>query len=101
MFIRMLSRQMSRYFLLWLLAPLSHAGPMGFQNSWMMMGDISPNLREVFANYAVTPRDAFGVAEPYMRADDNGISNLLTELTYTRLLQRWNQPDAQANLWFA
>lgn len=76
------------------------AGPMGFQDSWMVMGDLGPNWREVFANYAITPRDAVGVAQTYMRADDDSRSRLLTELTYTRLLQRWNQRDAQANLWF-
>ena len=97
---RMLSRQLPRYIWLCLFAPLAHAGPMGFQNSWMTMGDLGPNWREVFANYAVTPRDAIGVAQTYMRADANELSADLTELTYTRLLQRWNQPDAQANLWF-
>ena len=73
---------------------------MGFQGSWMTMGDLGPNWREVFANYAITPRDAIGVSQTYMRADDDGLSADLTELTYTRLLRRWNQPDAQANLWF-
>lgn len=73
---------------------------MGFQDSWMTMGDISPNWREVFTNYATTPRDAFGVSYTYMRADDDTLSNDLVELTYTRLLQRWNRPESQANLWF-
>jgi hypothetical protein len=76
------------------------AGPMGFQGSWMTMGDIGPNWREVFFNYALTPRDAIGFAQTYMQADDNSRSRNLSEITYTRLLQRWNQPDAQANLWF-
>ena len=83
------------------LAPPVHAGPMGFQDSWMAMGDIGPNWREVFANYALTPRDAIGLSQTYMLADDDSGSRNLTELTYTRLLKRWNQRDAQANLWFA
>jgi hypothetical protein len=98
--IRTLPRLVSRYFLLWSIAPLSLAGPMGFEGSWMTMGDIGPNWREVFANYAITPRDAVGGSYTYMRADGKSESGDLTELTYTRLLHRWNQPEAQANLWF-
>src|SRR5690606_38757100 len=62
--------------------------------------DIGPNWREVFINYAITPRDAVGLSQTYMRADDDSRSRDLTELTYTRLLHRWNQPESQANLWF-
>ena len=76
------------------------AGPMGFSESFMAMGDFNNNWRESFINYAVTPRDAFGVSATYMRADDKSTSRTLEELTYTRLLQRWNLPHAQANLWF-
>lgn len=76
------------------------AAPMGFQDSWMSMGDLGPNWREVYANYAVTPQDAFGVANTYMRSDDKQASLDLTDLTYTRLVHRWNSRDAQANLWF-
>lgn len=76
------------------------AGPMGFQDSWMTMGDIGPNWREAFVNYAVTPRDAIGLSQTYMRSDDDKDSRLLTEITYTRLVQRWNWPEAQANIWF-
>lgn len=95
------SRRVSRYALSLLFFPLwALAGPMGFQNSWMTMGDLGPHWREVFANYAVTSRDAIGVSQTYMRADDDDLSADLTELTYTRLLHRWNQPDSQANLWF-
>lgn len=80
--------------------PIATAGPMGFQDSWMAMGDMGPNWREVCINYAVTPRDAFGVSQTYMRADDDSVSGNLTEVTYTHLLKRWNQPHSQANLWF-
>jgi hypothetical protein len=76
------------------------SAPMGFKDSWMAMGDFSPNWREGLVNYALTPRDAVGLSSVYMRAD-NGLKNrLLTEATYTRLLRRWNMPDAQANIWF-
>jgi len=76
------------------------AGPMGFKDSYMMMGDFNNNWRESFINYAITPRDAFGVSATYMRSDDKTKTRTLEEVTYTRLLQRWNMPHSQANLWF-
>lgn len=76
------------------------AGPMGFDGSIMTMGDFNNNWQEAFANYAVTPRDAFGVSATHMRSDDENKTRTLEEITYTRLLQRWNLPNAQANLWF-
>jgi hypothetical protein len=77
------------------------AGPMGFKDSWMAMGDFGPNWREAWINHAVTARDAFGVGALYMRADENtGLTREVVEATYTRLLKRWNAPHSQANLWF-
>ena len=75
-------------------------GPMGFKDSWMAMGDFSPNWQEAFANYALTPRDALGASTLYMRSDDLSKSRQLVDATYTRLVKRWNQPQAQANVWF-
>ncbi len=92
-----------RLILPWLAMLLSQpatAGPMGFDESFMAMGDFNNNWRESFVNYAITPRDAFGVSATYMRADDKAKSRTLEEVTYTRLLKRWNAPHAQANLWF-
>ncbi len=83
-----------------LLSQPATAGPMGFDESFMAMGDFNNNWRESFINYAITPRDAFGVSATYMRADDKSKSRTLEEVTYTRLLKRWNAPHAQANLWF-
>jgi copper chaperone CopZ len=76
-----------------------HAGPMGFKDSWMAMGDVGPNWREGWVNYALTARDAVGVGGLYMRSDDKRTHRELAELTYTRLLQRWNTKDSQANVW--
>jgi hypothetical protein len=76
------------------------AGPMGFKDSYMVMGDFNNNWRESFINYAITPRDAFGVSATYMRSDDKTKTRTLEEVTYTRLMHRWNMPHAQANLWF-
>ena len=83
-----------------IVSPFATAGPMGFSGSYMAMGDFNNNWRESFINYAITPRDAFGVSATYMRSDDKSKTRTLEELTYTRLLNRWNMPEAQANLWF-
>ena len=83
-----------------LVSHYASAGPMGFDGSVMSMGDFNNNWREAFINYAVTPRDAIGVSATYMRADDKSKTRTLEELTYTRLMHRWNLPHAQANLWF-
>jgi hypothetical protein len=76
------------------------AAPMGYKDSWMVMGDLSPNWRESFVNYALTPRDAIGPSLLTMRSDDGMRTRDVAEFTYTRLLKRWNLPHAQANVWF-
>ncbi|HSI38520.1 MAG TPA: hypothetical protein VK946_05565 [Methylotenera sp.] len=100
----MFSNQLTKVILtagaLLLASQYATAGPMGFKDSYMVMGDFNNNWRESFINYAITPRDAFGVSATYMRSDDKTKSRTLEEVTYTRLLHRWNMPHAQANLWF-
>ena len=76
------------------------AAPMGFQGSTMAMGDFGPNWREQYVNYALTPRDAIGVSATWMRSDDELLTREVDELTYTRLVKRWNMKHAQANVWF-
>jgi hypothetical protein len=78
----------------------AQAAPMGFKDSWMTMGDFSKTYRELTANYALTPRDAIGLTSTYMQTDDQSKSQTNNELTYTRLIKRWNMPNAQANIWF-
>ena len=75
-------------------------GPMGFKESWMSMGDVSPNWQEVFVNYALTARDAAGASALVMRSDDETKTRQFTEAIYTRLIRRWNMPESQANIWF-
>lgn len=91
-----------RWMLAAALAPAlpAFAAPMGFQGSSMAMGDFGPNWRELYVNHALTPRDAIGASSTWMRSDDNAVTRRVDELTYTRLLKRWNSRDAQANLWF-
>lgn len=82
-----------------LTAAAAVAAPMGFEDSWMVMGEQSPSWRELWANYALTPRDAVGGGLLTMRSDDRQRTRRFTELTYTHLLKRWNLPNAQANVW--
>ncbi len=79
---------------------VASAAPMGFKGSAMGMADASPNWREAWVNYALTPRDAIGAGGLYMRSDDETRTRTLVEVNYTRLLKRWNLADAQANVWF-
>ena len=85
--------------LLGLCAAAGQAGPMGFKDSSMAMGDFSPNWQEAWVNHAVTSRDAWGLGAVWMRSDDSRLSRNLTELTYTRLAKRWNGEHSQANIW--
>ena len=78
----------------------AHAAPMGFKDSWMTMGDFSKTYRELTANYALTPRDGIGVTSTYMQTNNKSQSQINNELSYTRLVKRWNMPEAQANIWF-
>ncbi len=80
--------------------PLANAGPMGFSGSTMSMGDFGPNWRELFANHALTSRDAVGAEVLFMRSDDGRREREMAGVTYTRLVSRWNAPDSQANVWF-
>ena len=77
----------------------SQAGPMGFKDSTMVMGDFSPNWQEAWVNHAATPRDAWGAGALWMRSDDLRLTRSLVEATYTRLAKRWNGEHSQANLW--
>lgn len=80
------------------------AGPMGFKDSQMAMGDLGPNWREAWVNHTFTARDAVGAGAVWMRADDRSELPRRTrefrEITYTRLVARWNAEHSQANVWF-
>ncbi len=90
------------------LAPAAHALPMASEGGVMAMIDThSSGERDAAVNYAVTGRDALGVmaARWHERVLHAGVHPQHHEresagLTYTRLVQRWNLPQAQANLWF-
>lgn len=77
----------------------AHAAPMGFKDSWMVMGENSGTRQELSANYALTPRWAVGAASSFVRSDDKTVSRTMSEATITHLAKRWNMPEAQANVW--
>jgi hypothetical protein len=83
-----------------LAAGVAHAAPMGFRGSWMSMGEFSADYRELTVNRALTRADAVGATALQMRSQDGTRALDNQELTYTRLLRRWNLPSAQANAWF-
>jgi hypothetical protein len=78
----------------------SYAAPMGFKNSWMIMGDFSKTYQEFSFNYATTANDAIGFSASAMQTDDYVKRQQNAELVYTRKVARWNLPNAQANVWF-
>lgn len=75
------------------------AAPMGFKNSWMVMGDFSKTYQELAFNYATTANDAFGISVSAMQTDNSISKQQNLEAVYTRKLARWNMPEAQANIW--
>ncbi|BEI35164.1 MULTISPECIES: hypothetical protein [unclassified Polynucleobacter] len=82
------------------LASQVSAAPMGFKNSWMIMGDFSKTYQEFAVNYAATANDAFGFSTSAMQTDNSVSKQQNAEAVYTRKLARWNMPEAQANIWF-
>ncbi|MFM8766306.1 MAG: hypothetical protein ACKOD9_00560 [Rubrivivax sp.] len=88
-----------------LMAGAVQALPMASQGYWMVMGDFEEGSSKLSANHALTGRDAVGAATARFDSLAHGAAGMRSSretatLTYTRLLQRWNLPDAQANLWF-
>ena len=93
---------LSQFLLLGMFVLVGHASaaPMGFKNSWMIMGDFSKAYQEFAMNYATTANDAFGFSASAMQTDNSVSKQQNVEAVYTRKLMRWNMPEAQANIWF-
>jgi hypothetical protein len=101
-----------------LLSAKGAAAPMAyFSGGAMAMLEASDSEREASMNYSLTPRDALGVRIGWMESSRdlapritakhaghgsaNGVvaQHESAELTYTRLLKRWNAESAQTNIW--
>jgi hypothetical protein len=76
------------------------AAPLGYKNSWMVMGDFNKTYQELSANYSITANDALGVSVNAMQTEDSVSRQQIAEAVYTRKVARWNLPNAQANIWF-
>jgi hypothetical protein len=85
---------------LFAIAGRAYAAPMGYKNSWMIMGDFSKTYQEFSFNYATTANDAIGFSASAMQTDDYVKRQQNAEVVYTRKVARWNLPNAQANIWF-
>lgn len=84
--------------LLLIALPAQAAALMGFKDSAMFMSEFSVDRKELMLNYSPTLGHALGVETMWMRGDRQ--TNLITNVNYTGLIQRWNRPGGQANLWF-
>lgn len=82
------------------LISFAQAAPMGFKDSWMVMGDFSKTYQGIATNYALTANDAIGFGASAMQTNNEVSKQQNIELAYTRKLVRWNLPEAQANIWF-
>jgi hypothetical protein len=93
----MLAR-LSLALLLLMTLPAQAAALMGFKDSAMLMSEFSTDRKELMLNYSPTLGNAFGVETMWMRGEKQ--TNLITNISYTGLIKRWNMPNGQANLWF-
>ena len=76
--------------------------PMGFEDSWMLMLDSTPESRSLGLNYAVTGTWAPGFTVRRWNEPAAHGAKLVREsagLSLTHRLHRWNLPHAQSNLW--
>lgn len=73
--------------------------PMGFKDSWMVMGESSAHGREATVNYAYTHQDAIGLSTNVFKHEGRPHRWDFNELLVVRRAHRWNLPNAQANFW--
>lgn len=71
------------------------ARPVSYPDGWMVMQTNDFVQNGISVSYSPTATDAIGVESDYMRQE----SEWLHGLSYNRLLQRWNNPDSQANFY--
>ena len=79
--------------------PANATALMGFEDSAMMMTEVGRYNQEWMLNYSPKLGHAVGVEVMRMSAKQEQATTIVG-LNYTGLIQRWNMPHAQANVWF-
>lgn len=73
------------------------AAPVGFADSWMVMGEFGEDFKQLDAMYSPTARYAIAATVTRMENTDQGTRVNLAVLHYNRLLWRQNGPESQFN----
>ena len=77
---------------------LANAKPVSYSDSWMFMHERDRNFIETQLNYSPTHWSSFGVATTLMKSDTKLLQMESTFLQANLLVNRWNLPGAQANI---
>ena len=70
------------------------ARPVSYPDGWMLMSMNNASENSLMLSYSPTAKDAFGVRSDYRRDEKYWLHTAI----YNRLLQRWNRPNSQANI---
>ncbi len=73
------------------------AAPVGFADSWMVMGELGREFKQLDAMFSPTARYSIGAVFTQMENTDQGTRVNLAVVNYNRLLWRHNGPESQFN----
>lgn len=73
------------------------SAPVGFADSWMVMGEFGREFKQVDAMFSPTARYSIATTLTQMRDADRDARVTLAVLHYNRLLWRRNSPESQFN----
>lgn len=84
-------------------APAAKTLPMSYAGSTTVGGDLDPHWSTLWFSHAIDRRQGLGLSanvlsETHRSHVQQGTETFLL-LDYTRLVKRWNMPQAQANAW--
>ncbi|MBI1861155.1 MAG: hypothetical protein HYR96_09585 [Deltaproteobacteria bacterium] len=92
----------SRFFLTTIvlgLAMTGFAGPIGFEDSWAVMGYTQPDMVDFQASYSFTHKVGLGVDYGHDTMEGPERQWVIGRFNY--LVSRWNGPDHQANIYLS
>jgi hypothetical protein len=73
------------------------AAPVGFADSWMVMGELGREFKQLDAMFSPTARYSIAATLTQMENTDQGTRVNLAVVNYNRLLWRHNAPESQFN----